>query len=268
MAKKSVIKRVTEFLEGDREPGEEAPKDDSHIKMGEPEPIVGEMSDPEPEPEPSGDEGEEEYEVEIAGTRRKVDKKTYDLVMEERATREYLEPAPTPESEPEPEGEDFDPVEFFGDPETALKKIKDEAVAEATTRVSRKYAVDKAQEDFWSAFYRENPALADDEMLVKMVLAQNMKQLRNLSDGKEGRDKLAELVEAQILRYANKQRGHKSPDASANLEGGPAPSEPTMESSDAEASNVSPIRPPSVGDEIKARRLKRQRAQRGETQLS
>ena len=265
-----IIKKITEYLEGDREPGESAPADDSHITMGDVEPIVGEM--PDPKLEPQGDDEEQEFEVEIAGTVRKVDQKTYNLVMEERASRAADEPAPElePEPEPEPEPESFDATEFYSDPAAALKQVKDQAVTEATKQVSRRYAADKAQESFWGAFYKENPKLADEEMLVKMVMASNIKDLRNLSDGKAGRDKLAGLVEGEILRLANKQRGHQPPpNNTSRLEGGPAPNTPTTESSDNEASQNNPARPPSVGDALKDRKLKRQRAQRGEpTQLS
>ena len=265
MAKKPVMKRITEFFEGDREPGETAPADDSHIKVGDIEPIVGEMLDPAPVTKPVDDE--ETYQVEIAGIVREVDKATYDLVMEERATRVDPEPAPEPLPEPEPEPE-FDEVEFYTDPGLALKKVKEEAIQEATDKLSRQHAVDKAQNDFWAAFYKENPALADEEMLVKITLAKNMKDLRNLSDGKTGRDKLAELVEGEILRITNKQRGHKPPDDTTRLEGETSPAtEPTPVSSDAESTSQG--RPPSVGDALKQRKLKRDRARRGEqTQLS
>jgi len=267
MAKKGLIKRVTEYLEGDREPGEEAPADDSHIKTGNVEPIRG-HGIPEDKPEPESEDQEEEYQVEIGGTMRKVNEETYNLVMEERANRPEPELVPAPEPAPEPEGE-FDQIEFFGDPEPVLQKIKEDAVSEATQKISRQYAVDKAQNEFWSAFYQENPKLSGEEMLVKLVMGQNIQQLRNLSDGKEGRDKLAELVEGEILRIANKQRSYRRPDGTSRLEGGSAP-EPTPASSDVDQvqSEAGP-RPPSMGDALKSRKLKRQRAQRGEsTQLS
>lgn len=274
MAKKGgIIERITEtFMPGDREPGETAPADDSHVKTVPVAPIQGEMDDPDPKPEP-GEGEEEEFEVEIAGTVRKVDKETYELVMLERGAAEELErevaPAPTPVVKPD-EKPAFDEVAFYQDPGAMLEQIKEDAVTEATQAIGQKYAADKRQDNFWSKFYEENPKLQGEEMLVKMTLATNMQDLRKLSDGKAGRDALAEKVEGEMLRIASKQRGHKKPDDSTRLEGGSAITPPTPESSDADATLQPGQRPPSMGDELKARKIRRDRARRGEpsTQLS
>lgn len=266
MAKKGMIERITEtFMPGDREPGEVAPADDSHIAVPVVPPIVGEMDDPEPKPEPDQDKKEELLKVEIAGVIREVDKETYDLVMLERAAAEEL-PAPAPVPAITPKEPEFDEVEFFSNPGEALKKIKEEAIAEASQNIQKRYSADKAQESFWGSFYQENPKLQGEEMLVKLTLASNMKELKNISDGKTGRDALAEKVEIEMLRIANKQRGHKTPDDSTRLEGGSATTTVTTESSDQIVNDApSNQRPPSIGDEIKARKLRRDRARRGET---
>jgi hypothetical protein len=259
--KKGIVTRVTEYLAGDREPGETAPPDDSHVKGSH-----GNLPIENPEPELNLDDGsnpEPMYRVEIAGIEREVNQATYDAVMAERASQAAAAPA----LEPEPESEQ-DISEFYEDPEGALRKMKAEAVQEATTQIRRNYAADQAQQEFWAAFYKENPLLEDEPMLVKMTLAQNMKNLRNL-DGKTGRDKLAGLVEEQILRISNKQRGrNKQPDATTNLEGGTVTVPITAEESDALAANAPAHRPPSIGDALKGRKLNRDRARRGETQLS
>jgi hypothetical protein len=261
MARKGIIERVTEtFLPGDKEPGEQAPADDSHI---------GSEAAPLADDDTNDDENENEpqtYRVEIAGTEREVDQATYDMVMADRAANKVVA---DPEQEAAPESE-FDVADFYGDPEAYLRATKDAAVKEARASIRQEDAATSAQQDFWNSFYDENPDFKGDEMLVKMTLAKNMKDLRSLSDGKGGRDALANLVSKEVLRITNKQKkGQKQPDDTTQLEGGSV-SVPTAESSDAEAtSDATPAhRPPSIGDAIKQRKLNRDRARRGETQLS
>lgn len=266
--KKGIVKRVTEYLAGDREPGETAPADDSHIKGSHGDNLPMENSEPEPELElEGGSDSDPMYNIEIAGVQREVNQDTYDAVMAERVATPAVAPAPEPEPYPEPEPEQ-DISSFYEDPQGALDKMKAEAVHEATTQIRRNHAADKAQQDFWTAFYKENPLLEDEPMLVKMTLAQNMNSLRNL-DGQSGRNKLAELVEGEILRISNKQRGRKKqPDATTQLEGGTITVPITAEGSDEFASGTPAHRPPSIGDAIKKRKLNRERARRGDTQLS
>tara|TARA_Y100000310_G_C20677645_1_gene814024 strand:- start:596 stop:1405 length:810 start_codon:yes stop_codon:yes gene_type:complete len=266
-AKNLVQRTIEKFLPGDQEPGETAPSDDSHVKGSPAQHLLPDDGGAVAEIKAATDE-EPTYRVEIAGTMREVDEATYNLVMEERAQHGGagdLDPDPDPDPEPE-----FDAAEFYGDPESYIKKAVDEGVQKATTISRQSYAADKAQNDFWNAFYSENPLLKDEQMLTKMMLAQNMKSLKGL-DAKSGRDKLARLVETEILRISNKQGGRrKEPDESSTLEGGSAPAPAmTTEESDRLANETPQGRPPSIGDEIKARKLRRDRAKRGEsTQLS
>lgn len=263
MAVKEIIERITEkFQPGDREPGEDAPVDDSHVKG--PSVTVNDQGEFEGDIDQVAND-ESTYRVEIAGMEREVDQATYDMVMADRAARQETETIPAAEAEPAP---DFDVEGFYGDPEAYLRATKDAAVAEATNSINMKYAADKAQNDFWNNFYDENPDFKDEEMLVKMTLAKNMNDLRNLSDGKGGRDALANLVSKEVLRITNKQKGRKKPDDSTRLEGGSTA--PTPEGSDRESiTDATPVhRPPSIGDAIKQRKISRDRARRGETQLS
>ena len=83
--KKGIMKKVTEYFEGDREPGEIAPVDDSHVKGTSAVRVLDDAgSDITPEQEPET-QGEETYQVEIAGVVREVNRETYDAVMAERA---------------------------------------------------------------------------------------------------------------------------------------------------------------------------------------
>ena len=268
--KKGIIKRVTEYIQGDREPGEVAPADDGHIK-GAPHQYLppddgGAVAEPPSDGKDKSGE-EQEYQIEIAGVERKVDQKTYDLVMADRAAQ-VGEPEPEPETPAEPTEEEktAEVTDFYSDPMGMLRKFKDEAVRDATTISGQAYAADKAQNDFWTSFYGENPLLREEQMLVKMVLAQNAKSLRGL-EKRAGRDKLAELVETEILRISNKHIGRKKePDETSTLEGGNVTAPVTTEESDNLADKTPLQRPPSIGDTLKARRLKRERAKRGEAQ--
>lgn len=271
--KKGLIERVTEtFMPGDREPGEEAPTDDSHVK-GTSASIQGHMADPEseivnfnrPAPEPEEKTEDELFDVEIAGTTRRVDQTTYDLVMAERASNI---PDPDPDPIYEEPSSNFNAEDFYTDPEAALKAVEDRAVERAQNQQQANYAASKAQNDFWSAFYEENPKLSGEDRLVKMMLAENMPKLQSLS-GKNGRDKLAEYAESEILRISNKHRGRpKAGNATTKLEGSSS-SALTTADSDTQVLDAPPAeRPPSIGDAIKQRKLNRDRARRGETQLS
>jgi hypothetical protein len=259
-----LLKKVTEYLTGDREPGETAPKDDSHIKGLEVKPIVGD--DGEPEPKIESEEEPETFAVEIAGVMRDVDKETYDMVMLERAENRAAQLAPRLEPEPEPE-DGFDAEAFYTDPAAVLAEVKNQAVREATSLMGAKHAADKSQNDFWNAFYKENPKLVGEETTIKIILAENMTKLRSLSNDKTGRDQLAGLTEEYMLRIANKQRGRKKADDSTRLLDGNVTI--TTEDSDEQAQTNPDVRPPSIGDALKERKLKRDRAKRGEsTQLS
>ena len=176
------------------------------------------------------------------------------------------EPEPEPPAEVTEEEKTAEVAEFYSDPLRMLRKFKDEAVKDATTISGQAYAADKAQNDFWTSFYGENPPLREEQMLVKMVLAQNAKSLRGL-EKKVGRDKLAELVETEILRISNKHIGRKKePDETSTLEGGNVIAPITTEESDSLTTKAPSQRPPSMGDALKERRLRRQRAKRGESQ--
>lgn len=261
---KGIVKRVTEFLEGDREPGENAPADDSHVK-GPKASFEGNMDDQELEQAPIVD-AEQEYQLEIAGTLRKVDQATYDMVMADRAQHRSVQaPAPAPVPEPEPI---FDPTDFYNDPEAALRAVENRAVERATKITQSTHSADKAQNDFWNAFYGENKKLVGEERLVKMMLAENMESLQNLK-GKSGRDELAKFAETEILRISNKHRGKAQPNQTSRLEGGNVTGLTTQESDRSATNDALPAaRPPSIGDAIKERKLQRDRAKRGETQLS
>ena len=260
--KKGIMKKVTEYFEGDREPGEIAPVDDSHVKGPSAVRVLDDAgSDITPEQEPET-QGEETYQVEIAGVVREVNRETYDAVMAERATAQAS-------YQPEPEVEqleEFDVTEFYSDPAAALTKVKEEAKDELKAELKREAATERGQREFLEAFYQENPSLRDEKLLVQLILAKNMKSIQHL-DTTTGRGRLAELVEKEILRIANKPRGKpKGTNSTTSLEGGSTM--PTSESSDAEATSAPLRRPPSIGDALLQRKLDRQKIGRGETQLS
>ena len=260
--KKGIMKKVTEYFEGDREPGETAPVDDSHVKGPSAIRVLDDDgSDITPEQEPET-KGEETYQVEIAGVMREVNRETHDAVMAERAA---LQAAHHQEPEVE-QPEEFDVSEFYSDPEAALTKVKEEAKYEVKTELKREEATERAQREFWDAFYQENPSLRDEKLLVQVILAKNMRSIQHL-DTTTGRGRLAELVEEEILRIANKPRGKpKGTNSTTSLEGGNTM--PTPEGSDAEATSAPSRRPPSIGDALLQRKLDRQKTGRGETQLS
>jgi hypothetical protein len=76
-------------------------------------------------------------------------------------------PAPTPAPE-----EDFD-KEFYTDPKSYLRKLRNEVETKVTTQIRTESAVAAGLEKLWGEFYNDYPDLAPAKEVVQLVLDQN-----------------------------------------------------------------------------------------------
>lgn len=244
-------------LEGDREPGEATPLDDSHVMEQVPDIGDGDAPDDAPKPTDPPPTEPKMYNVSIGGQTMMVAEDVYDAIMAERAeVAASRNPDPTPPPRVEEEGDDYTDL-LFSDPNALVEKITERVTAEVSSKLGNAYRADQAQKDFWSSFYTENKDLREEDGIVKMVLAKNWDMLKSLP-GKRGRDKLAELTEAEILRIVNK-RGAPPPGRHVPLEGD-SPSAPGRAPVASAAEPTGKVL--TLGDALRERRKARDRANR------
>ena len=245
--------------EGDRAPGEENPSmDDSHIVRDlSMESLEGSIT--ETPKEPIKEPETTLVDVQIGGRIYQLPPEAAeaynsDIQERDRVYREAVAPSSTMQPTPVLEESDSYADLMFSDPNAAVDRIKKEMRSEFT----QSYTQDQAIQKFWQDFYLENPALHEDEGIVKMIMTQNWSILQNMV-GKAARDHLARLTETEILRIVNNNKsntGNRERSLSTTLEG---PSKEDLQVSDVLVQDelVSPM---GIGEAIKARRLARHRA--------
>lgn len=184
----------------------------------------------------STDQEAETVEVMIGGKKRTIDKELADALEAERGERidpdefrrvkAQLEELKTGKARPQAaQGDEVDEdaalaEEIFTDPKSAIKKIRAQAVREATSRVTDAYVADQAEKEFWTGFYDKYKELADVDWLVKQVLKENEKSFIGLSVAK-GAEKLAKLSETKLQTLVKKVAPGptKKPNTRSSVEG-------------------------------------------------
>ncbi len=242
--------------EGDREPGEIVPIDDSHITGSQDSPTEEPVT---PEPDPTA----ELVSVNINGQSFEVTPEVALAIQTQQAPTPA--PAPTPASPiGSGEAEDFETL-IFSNPKAAKELIKKEVFAE----VSEAYANDQQTRDFWTQFYVENPDLQEHDWIVRSILERDMNRFQNLK-GKTGRDAVADTVKKDILSLSNKsQKTSNTRKVDTTLEGSSSIDSPTPELEDSELAHTRPnANTFGLGNELRERAKRRRRSRSGETALS
>lgn len=249
-----------QIQEGDREEGETAPADDSHVAelamKAIREAAAGLANQGEKE---STDSQTEMVDVEIDGTKFSMTKEGAEAYSKQQAV--YADNLATAgqgdtESEGEPETEDKTDFQtlFYTDPDLAVEKIEERI----TAKLRGEYIQDKALEIFWQDFYRENPELKEEDTFVRMVLGNKMGELGSLK-GKTGRDGLATAVQSELLRIQNKGKGGKKQSSETETLEGATSGTTTPQGEDTEKA-APPGKVASIGDAIKERNVARRKA--------
>lgn len=106
---------------------------------------------------------------------------------------------------------------IFTDPDEAIRRIE----AKVTAGVEAKLQVGKAQEQFWSSFYDENPGLKDADIVVRAVMGREYESMKPLTLEK-AREHLAEATQKELLKLGIKrEKGKGKPVAEGGNEPGP-----------------------------------------------
>jgi len=270
--KRKVKETVTEFEEGDREPGEGGPPmDDSHLAAQSQVILGDEVPDDDPI-EPTSDSrptDQELVEMTVGSETVKVSPEAAQVYNDEitrltnlATTNVELEPDVVSE---ETSGEDL-ATEILMDPAKVLADFGDKLEKKIKGDLSTAYTIEEKRRLFWEDFYGENPDLKNFDNIVHMVLSANMGVLEGMV-GKSGRDRLSTLTKEEILRVSSAQRGLslRKRSGSTSLEGGTGGGQEAPAKNDnTEEEAPSNIRHLTLGNAIKARRLKRHSTQRQE----
>lgn len=133
-------------------------------------------------------------------------------------------------------------TQFYTDPNAAMQGLEDRIV----TRVTAANKVEKTRESFWTTFYGEHPELKSFDDLVQLTLAndQSVQQTPNTPDG---RQKLADAVQARALAINQQFGGTTAPRVRMVEGGGTARRQPATPAAEPEG-------PTSIGAMTKRRR--------------
>lgn len=154
-------------------------------------------------------EGDEEEDLEEEHTEDESDpivqmRRELDMVKDQNRMLQRMIPPPTPvqisDSEADDDDTDWDNL-IFSDPKGAVKKIKEQAVAEAKRDLRKEYSTDQQTNKFWSDFYGAHQDLKDDHDLVEVMLEKHMSEIGDLPVAK-AMEKLADLTRKRIMRYS------------------------------------------------------------------
>lgn len=135
----------------------------------------------------------------------------YGNVSQELAELKRRLPAPAPP--PKPAEPDWNTL-MFDRPAEAVGHIRreiNEQVSAAKSELETRYESERRRERFWATFYRANPDLAGEELLVDSILQRDQSALSPLPV-EEGQSRLADAVRKEILRIARVARERDSRD--------------------------------------------------------
>lgn len=122
-----------------------------------------------------------------------ISQEQYDALMRENEALRAAQQQAQPEPVPQLEGDDLEDL-WFTDPKRAAEQIRQQVKDE----LRQEYQTQDQAKQFWADFNRENPALAGHNHIVNAVMNQHWDEVKALS-GKTGRDKIAELVKAELV---------------------------------------------------------------------
>ena len=224
--------------EGDRLPGEEIPKDDSHIAGQIASRTIGEDNfDDEGDEGGEGEQAPELISTMIGGVEYMLtpeaaaayqserDQIAADRQSTDHSFNDMLNGPPADTQQDEDELEDI-AAQFYADPKKALAAMEARIRSNITHEVTTSYHQDQAVQQFWTDFYTEHPDLKDEDRIVKTVMSQSWDGVKNLK-GKDARNKVAELTKRELLRIANKMNKGAPKGDSTNLEGDTTPASTT-----------------------------------------
>lgn len=256
-----------DVLEGDRLPGESAPRDDSHILAQINIEDQGDDNTTDDQEDRGGQDKETLYTIRINGHDTEVNKEIYDNIMEERRAMSSNSQQPTIQQIDPDDNDDEDlddlSVRILTEPKKFVADLTADITKKVKADVTQSYTRAEAQKKFWTDFYEENPELKSDDDIVKLTLSKEFDTIGRMS-GKRGRDELANLARERILNIASKHgKGRKKGDKSTSLEGSnQSPGGNTRQ--EEEEDNPLPAhpsgRPASIGDALKERKRLRARA--------
>lgn len=159
-----------------------------------------------------------------------------------------LKPAAAPAADKGAAGR-FD-TDLFTAPTATLERVRAEAVEQAKTEVMTAYQQAENQRAFWAEFYRVNPDLKEDDMVVRAVLQNNFGEYSKLSVATVI-EKLGTASKEKVLAIQSRGKGGKSKPGKQAAEGG---NHPTPEQSNEGAGNEESQQPGGLSAVLKARR--------------
>lgn len=126
---------------------------------------------------------------------------------------------PRPERPTEPAADDD--LEFFQSPTKAVEARVRQAEERAYQRIQAERAQEKAREQFWGAFYRDNKDLKDQQEVVEYIFARDSRELADYGIA-EGQQEIARRVKTFLGMVP---KGNPLPRGKAQAEraGNPAP---------------------------------------------
>lgn len=153
-----------------------------------------------------------------------------------------------PVTEPSDDIDDLATI-LFEDPNKAVSMIQEKIRKEVTADLTSAYNSDKNADKFWDGFYNDNPDLKQDDFLVKAVLAEHANDIGDLPVAKAA-ERLAELTQAQIVRYGGSTSKSKTKRTATAQPSGPSGKKQPR--SEEETDNVR-----SISDVLRERRANR-----------
>jgi len=234
MTKNNEEEENKEYQEGDREPGEVGPTDDSHISP-ELNVTMGENSDDVTNQEGPESGQPEMVKVTIGGVEYNMPKEAADAYSVEQDAaanrmsqandehRDSLEnvlnnnPATTDTSESSDLYKEAGEL-MFTDPEAAMKMLHNNVRQEVTQELTHDYNQDKAVTAYWTSFYNEHPDLPEEDALVRNIMSANWSAIKDLK-GEQGRNIVADLTMKEMLRIGNKMNNNNNDNNTTSLEG-------------------------------------------------
>lgn len=197
--------------------------------------------------------GSKDGEGEGGGEKESIETRLARLEGENAALRAGLSrPAPekTPTKEPEPEP-DWEKL-MYDDPKGFVNRVKADVRKEITADLGGQYQKDIGEREFWGEFYSEHEDLKEDKDMVRMVLANNLKDLGDLPVS-QAKKRLADLTRERIMRYTgDRKKDDVDKSKKVRVEGAGGPKAPVKTEEDSKVVTLSDI--------IRARRAKRNKA--------
>lgn len=217
------------------------PKDGDLMPMDQQPPAgqadPGDEDDATPPPEPPKPDPLEELRRELAATKTEL-----------ANVRRQIPTDPKPAQQPPKDQTNWDQL-LFSNPAEAVRRIKAEAVAEASQGLTAKYNQDQNTQKFWGDFFEANKDLSkDDKDLIELMLNKHLSELANIPVA-DAMKRLADLTRERLLRYAG---GGRRKGGKAVAEGASVPTPKTPQ--------APPPRVTSISDVLKARAAARRKS--------